>query len=168
MRIALVLYCVVLLISCDTIKKRTKLVEELSKHFRDNYTDFEMARDYLSDDKSYLGFSFDYKEDKIILKQGKTSLKLDSITEIKSDTVVYDILSFMKSEGIRDISGNKEWIKVTYDEHKYPCFSFWFRQDFNVNDEMTIKKIKNFENTESKNWILVLKDKWFIKGEACF
>lgn len=168
MKIVIVLLSIVTLVSCDTVKKRTKLTEQLSKQFQKSNTDFEMVRNYLSDDKSYFGFSFEYKDNKIKLKKGKNTLKLDSISEIRRDTVVYNILSFMQKEGIRDISGNREWIKVTYDEQKYPCFSFWFRQDFNPNDEKIRKRIENFDIANSKNWIFVLNDKWYIKGEACF
>ncbi|MCD4741651.1 MAG: hypothetical protein K8R67_04075 [Desulfobacteraceae bacterium] len=158
----------ILMVSCDTSSKRTKLVDELSKHFQENYIDFETTKKYLSEEKSYFGFAFDYKDNKVKLKQGENSIKLDSISQIKGDTTVYNILIFMKEEGIRDISGNKEWIKVTYEEQKYPCFSFWFRADFNPEDKKTAQKIINFHDNKSKNWIFILKDKWFIKGETCF
>jgi hypothetical protein len=85
-----------------------------------------------------------------------------------NDTDAYSILKFMEKENIRDISSNKEWITVTFEDFKNPCFSFWFRDDFNPSDDKVKEKIENFKNTKTKNWLYVLDDKWFIKGEACF
>lgn len=168
LRIIFVLCYLVMFFSCDTIGKREELVDELSRQFHENFEEFEYVRDYLSKENSYFGFTFDYKDNRIKLKQGKNSVKFDSISQIKTDTVVYKILLFMKEGGIRDISGNKDWIKVTYEEQKYPCFSFWYRADFNPEDDKTKIKINNFKNRKSKNWIFVLNDNWFIKGEPCF
>lgn len=168
MRIAIVISCLVFISSCNSLNRRSKLVADLSSHFQDNYTTYEKLREYFSDDKSYLGFSFDYLDDRIKLKQGGATVKLDSISQIKGDQVVTDILLFMKEERIRDISGNSEWIKVTFEVNKFPCFSFWFKADFNPENESTIKMINNFENKKGEDWIYVLKDKWYLQGEVCF
>lgn len=159
---------VLLLGSCDTVKKREKLVSEVQNHFQENRDMYKLLQDYFSISGSYYGFAFNYKDDKITLKQGENSIKIDSIKQMITDTTVYNILVFMKKENIRDISGNKEWIKITLEESKIPCFSFWFRDDFNPSDDKVKEKIENFKNKKTKNWLYVLDDKWFIKGEACF
>jgi hypothetical protein len=159
---------ILLIGSCDTVKKREKLVSEIQNHFQENREMYKLLQDYFPALGSYYGFAFNYKDDKITLKQGGNPIKIDSISQVMNDTDAYSILKFMEKENIRDISSNKEWITVTFEDFKYPCFSFWFRDDFNPSDDKVKEKIENFKNTKTKNWLYVLDDKWFIKGEACF
>ncbi|MBP6871381.1 MAG: hypothetical protein KBC43_05190 [Bacteroidales bacterium] len=159
---------VILMTSCDTLKKRERLVAEIENNFQENREIYNLLVHYFGEPNSYLGFAFNYKDEKIILKQEKNPIKIDSISQVINNTEVYKILVFMKNENIRDISGNKEWIKISTEESKTPCFSFWYRSDFNLDDEKVKQKIIKFKNTKTKDWIYILDDKWFIKGEACF
>lgn len=168
---SIIAFCILALllnVSCNTVNKREKLGSEMKSHFQENQEMYNFLKEYLFKTDSYYGFTFNYKNDRITLKQGGIPLEIDSINQVVNNKDVYDILMFMKEENIRDVSSNKEWITITFEDFKYPCFSFWFRTDFDPKDENTIQKINNFKNKESKNWIFILKDKWYIKGEACF
>lgn len=159
---------ILLIGSCDTVKKRERLVFELKNHFQENREMYKTLQDYFSVPGSYYGFAFSYKDAKITLKQGGNPIKIDSISQVMDDTSAFNILIFMEKENIRDISSNKDWITITFEDFKYPCFSFWYRDDFNPSDVKVKERIENFKNKKTKNWLYILDDKWFIKGEACF
>jgi len=76
----------------------------------------------------------------------------------------------MKKEGIRVISGNPNegWIAVAFEDFKYPCFNFRYKQNFEPNDEKIKQQIEDIKDLKTKNWIYVLGDKWFIEGVKCF
>lgn len=153
--------------ACDTVKKREILAYEIQSHFQVNREMYKLLQNYFTSQGSYYGFAFNYKDDKITLKQAGNSIKIDSISQVMNDTVAYSILKFMEKENLRDISSNKQWITVKFEEFKYPCFSLWYRVDFNPSDDNVKERIKNFKNKKTKNWLFILGDKWYIKGEAC-
>jgi len=157
-----------MIISCDTVKKREKVVHEIENEFHSDRDIYSLLEDYFSNPNSYLGFTFNYSNSKIVLKQEDGPTDIDSISQVKDDLEVFKILQFMRENKIRDISGNAEWIKVTLEESRIPCFSIWYRYDFDLSKAKTKEQLTNFTNSKTKNWIYSLEERWFIKGEACF
>jgi hypothetical protein len=171
------LVCIIIIItsvfifySCDSYTARKKLIFELSSLFNENRTEFNKICDYIYNDSLSKRFVFNYRDGKIDIDNGYSFIKIDSIYQIKDNLDIYQILTFMKKEKISIISGNPSegWITFAFEDVKYPCFSFWHRQNFDSEDEKVKKRIKNIKDSKTKNWIYILGGGWIIQGETCF
>ena len=155
---------------CDSYKAREKLVFEISETCKNNEKEFEIVHDYIFKDSLSKRLVLNNRNRKIEINEGGKTFEVDSISEIKENIETYEILSFMEKENIYIISGNpiEKWIVVAFNTHKYPCFSFWYKKDFDINKKDIQQKIINFKNTKTKKWIYPIKDKWYIQGEKCW
>lgn len=169
-------YTVILIVSvfiffcCDSYHSRKKLATELSLMFNNNREEFDKIHDFFLGDSLSKGLIFRYQDEKIGIGIGNNSFTIDSITQMKDNPDICQILVFMKKEKIRTISGNgKEgWITLAFEDNKFPCFDFWYRSDFNPDDENVKQAVENIKNTKTKNWIHILGDGWYIRGVKCF
>ena len=154
----------------DSYDARKKLVSELSSLFEENRIEFGRIHKCFFKDSLSKRFAFNYQNGKIDIDDGINSIKIDSVDQIKENLDVYQILIFMKKEKIRIISGNPHegWITFAFEDFKYPCFNFWYRSDFNSEDEKVKRAIENIKDTKTKNWVYVLGDGWHIRGVKCF
>lgn len=161
---------VIIIISCDTVERRWKKINEMKNHFISNKSTYYLLVDYFKKPNSYMGFSYPYKKNHILLKAGINSKSISNIEIISYNDTLYRILKFMKKYNIRDISGNEEWIHISTNEFIdfSPCFSFWYRKNIDISKNSIIIKTKNISNTKTTDWIYFLDKNWYIKGEHCF
>jgi len=162
--------CILIFFGCDSYHSRKKLATELSSLYNDNLSEFQTIQQYFMSDSLSKRFNFSYRDNKIEIDDGSNQIIIDSINQIKNNMDVYGILIFMKKNKIRIISSNARegWITFAFKDHKFPCFNFWYRSDFNPDDEYVKQEVENIKNTKTKKWIYILGGGWYIRGVKCF
>ena len=158
---------------CDSYHSRKKLIKELSSLYVESWTEFNKIQEYFLGDSLPKSLIFRYEDKKIDIGVGDSLRIIESIDQIKGNPTVYQILAFMKNKRISIISGNgKEgWITLAFEDYNHysPCFNFWYRSDFNPEDEDVKREVENIKDTKTKNWTYILDKKgWYIRGVKCF
>jgi len=161
---------------CDSYQSRKKLAAELSLLFNENQTEFDLIEKYFVSDSLFKNLDFRYQDGKIGIGIGDNSIIVDSISNIKDNSIAYQILIFMYNNGIRTIYGNgcingkAGWIRFAFEDYNRhsPCFNFGYRSDFNPEDENVKREIENIHNMKTTNWTYVLGNGWYIRGVKCF
>jgi hypothetical protein len=172
----------IFIVGCDNEYWRNELVKTMVKDFSDNKSMYYFIKDYFTQSEdSVASIEYDFSSGEINIrkiqkKEGinwpykiKSYDEIDTLAFVKNKDAVIKILEFLKSNEIMGVSGTRELVYINHKEPSFvPCFSFWYRKNFNPNDEDIRHKISNFSNVNTTNWIFLLGDGWYIQGEKCF
>jgi len=175
---------ILLIIGCDNQYSRKELVELMKKDFAMNKDMYNFIEDYFTQSKdsvASIGYDFSRGEMRILkiptnenVRMNKPFViksfdEIDTLPFVKNKDTVIKILEYLKSNEIMSVSGTREWVYINHKEPSLvPCFSVWYRKNFNPNDDDVRRKINNFSNVNTTNWIFLLGDGWYIQGEKCF
>ena len=180
--IIVLIVCVLSFWGCDSYHSRAKVIAELSSLYSENIEEFNNIHDFFLGDSlakslvvGYENNEFRSEDNKIMINIANNPIIIDSIKQMKDNSDIYQILTFMERKKIRQISSNgKEgWISIRtkYQNNislNLTCYNFWYRSDFNPDDEYIKQEVENIKNTQTKNWIYILGNGWYIKGVKCF
>lgn len=168
--------------SCNSFRNRGTLITDIKSIYKQNYSEFQSIRKYLAGNAdSVISIEVISKTNVINLRKKSvvdTTINWpttfnsisEAITEkyITDDSYLPEIINLMDKIGLRSVSGDSNWVYVTFRDFTVPCFGFWYKKNFDTTNLEIKKKILNFTNIKSQDWIYPVEQNWFIQGEKCF